>query len=462
MAKGKLISLEESRGKGRKLSAAMTSDLEAELEKRRFGLRFPLECFNKKIRPWLEALVNEYNLPDSYVGLGLLTAYSTAVGTGYHIDTGKLGNIYFPIWAACEGNSSSGKSLTSKLIFRPLRNIQKEWNAERKLLTPDELKDKPIRAIVYTDSHIATLINQILPHNQKGVMQDPDELRNWINGMDKMVRSGKDGTDEGFWMACWSCEAYMKFLSGNRFFNLDKPFLNVFGGIQPSIIYQLFQNHRDLSGFVFRLLFALPYKNKTRIAMPDIRFEMPDEWEQLHSKCLTSLYKGIVVYDAAEESRAMTFEKSGWEYYISWRNGLGTQINLIEDEYEHGIKAGIFGKIVNYAMRFAGLLHLADKAYDGAPFMLTGETIELDTVKRAIVLAEYFYEAAVNVSSRVVEDHIAPVRMLPWIGYVKAGLSIQDMGDIEYPPSLTPEARRKRAARTLKKYLTTHPGSFNL
>jgi len=70
-----------------------------------------------------------------------------------------------------------------------------------------------------------------------------------------------------------------------------------------------------------------------------------------------------------------------------------------------------------------------------------------DHMIRALKLADYFYESAWNVYSRVKKEIIAPVDVLRYASYIRAGLTHQKIGDMEFPKVKSPDARRKRAAR---------------
>src|SRR5690606_1287492 len=230
------------------LAAASDEELHKEVEQRKIKKVFPLDVFHRDIKPYVNALHEKYDLPRSYVGLAMLAAYSTAIGTAYHIQLNKIGDIYFPVWACLEGISSSGKSLIMNQVFKPHYRIQEEmeeeWFEATKDMSEDKVQRMPSKQLVYGEAHIPTLIKDVMPANPKGVLQDADEILSWINGMNQLSKGGKEGTDEQFWMKSWNCKAHRKRLSGNKIFVIKRPFLNVFGGAQPSIMHKLFKNDR--------------------------------------------------------------------------------------------------------------------------------------------------------------------------------------------------------------------------
>jgi hypothetical protein len=442
------------------LSTASDKELDNETEKRKLIKPFPLDVFHPRIKPYINALHQEYDIPRSYIGLSMLSAYSSAVGTAYHIHLNKLGDIYFPIWACLEGISSAGKSLIMNQVFKPhyqiQEDIEKEWFAMTENKTDEAITKLPSKQLIYGEAHIPTLIKDVMPANPKGVMQDADEILSWINGMNQLSKGGKEGTDEQFWMKSWNCKSHRKRLAGNKVYVIKRPFLNVFGGAQPSIMWKLFKNDRDKTGFIFRLLFAVP--DTHRIAEPNLLFDMPEEWEQLHYKCINSLYNGLPMNDD-DDSSPMEIEPRAIRVYQDWARERTFKVNKIDDLLKKEIHSGILGKIKEYCLRFAGILHISDKAYDGAQF-LSRELITVPTMERAIRLAEYFYESASDVSERVNDSVVAPIDVIKIAGYVRAGWSFQRIGDALYEKVQSQSARRMRATREIKAMIKKYPKIF--
>lgn len=442
------------------LSTASDSELSAEQERRKLMRNFPLHVFHPKIKPFINALHKEYDLPRSYIGLSMLSAYSSAVGSAYHIKQNKLGTMYFPVWACLEGISSSGKSLVMSQVFRPLYQIQseldEEWITATENKSPGEIALMKSKQLIYGDAHMATLTKTVIPANPKGILQDADEILAWINGMNQLAKGGKEGTDEQFWMKSWDCKEHRTIRSNNQIYVIKKPYLNVFGGAQPSIIHKLFKNDRDTTGFIYRLLFAVPETHK--IAEPNLAFDMDEGLERLHNKCLNSLYRGLPV-DEDSESRAMILDHRAMSVYNKWASKKSTEVTANKDLLMKEKLSGIYGKMKAYCLRFAGLLHLADKAYDGAKFQVE-EIINEETMARAVELADYFFEAAQNITERVNKSVIASPDVIRIASYMRAGFSFQKIGDLEYPNIKSENARRTRASRVVKKLVQEYPKIF--
>jgi hypothetical protein len=443
-----------------KLATASEEELRGELESRSLSKPFPLHVFNDKIKPFLDALHNEYDLPRSYIGLTLLASYSTAIGNCYHLKVKKIGNIYLPIWACLEGMSSSGKSLVLSQILKPLFDKQKEYDeqAQKCLENTGKFPDK-MEQLIYRDSHVPTIIRYVLPDNPKGILKDSDEILEWINGLNQI--SKKEGTDEQFWVSAWNCRPYTAIRTDRQKYHLPSPFVNVIGGIQPSLIYKLFKNDRDTSGFIFRLLFAVP--DVHNIADVNLDYDMPREYEKIHSNSIYNLVETLKATSlkADDYSNVLELKDDAIQEYKNWVTRRRNLTNRISDYKEKEIHAGILGKIKEYCLRFAAILHIADISYQGSPFYKDHDFIDRNTILRAIELAEYFFESASNVSERVARSITAPPEVLRYASYANAGFSFQKMGDLEFnDKGSTQDSRKKKAERTIKRMIKDYPKVF--
>ena len=444
------------------LATFTNEQIQNEVIRRQTKRQFPLHVFNDKIKPFLNALSHGYDLPPSYLGLTLLSAYSTAIGTAYKIDSGG-DYLFLPVWGCLCGISSSGGTTAINKIYDPLFKIQedldREWSEKTKGASRDQVSQFKMDTIIYRDSHIQTLVRYILPDNPKGLCKMSDELLEWINGMNQL--SKKEGTDEQFWISSWNCTNYSGIRSGKDKFVVSKPFVNVIGKAQYAILSKLFAKDRDTTGFVFRMLFALPEIDK--ISQRDSAFEMPSEWIDLNHKSLTRLYKDLPVNDP-DDSKRCILDPAAKRLLDDWRKDKSTIINRIEDGAEQNIKAGILGKISEYTLRFAAILHLADKTYDseyGTDFHIAfkqEEFVKLSVMNRAIELGEYFYETAVEVYELVQKSLNAPPDVLATAFMLKRGKSYSDIGEMLYGTKT--DSHKVKASRQVQRWINEYPRVF--
>lgn len=445
------------------LSTFTSDQLKSEVIRRQSKNVFPLHVFHEKIRPFLDALNKGYDLPTSYIGTTLLSAYSTAIGTSFKVDSGNQDFIYLPVWSCLCGISSSGGTTAINKLFAPLFKIQSnfdfDWQEKTRGLSRDKINLEKMETVVYRDSHIPTLVRTILPDNPKGLCKHSDELLEWINGMNQL--SKKEGTDEQFWISAWNCTPYSGIRSGKDKFVIERPFVNVVGKAQYPILNKLFAKDRDTTGFIFRMLFALPEED--RISQRESDFAMPLEWTELHERSLTRLYKDLPMYDA-DSTRHCTVDPPAKKLLDQWRRDKTRLINAVEDPNEKNIQAGVLGKVSEYAYRFAALLHLADKIFDqdyGGDFHIAfkqEELISVSTMSRALELAEYFYGSASEVYDLVQKSLSAPPEVLATAFMMKRNKSNAEIGEMLYGAKT--DTNKARARRQIERWIKDYPRVF--
>lgn len=430
-----------------------TSELKAELEKRAIDLVFPFEVFHPMAKDFMTYQHRYLDIPRSFVGSCMLAAYSSAIGTAYQVSSGT-GSSPLSLWVCMVGISSSGKSLAIEQSFKPLQEIQNEFDREWEQFMGGSNSDEKMKTILFRDVVVATLARTVLPDNPKGVTKMADELLEFINGLNQY--SQKEGTDEQFWLSGWGGFPYSGIRANRNKFSIPRVFTNVIGGIQPSIISKLFQKDRATTGFIFRMLFA---DSEPRIAEPDTLFRMPPELIEIHRKCIRNLYFKLPVTSAYDEPKNFILNHDANRLRDTWRKEKVQRINRMSDPLEKEVHGGILGKMYDYAIRFSALLKAADLSYENEPFH-DSVTFDASLMERALKLADYYYQSAWKNFKAANKYVIAPIEVLRYAAYVRSGFTIQKMGDLEYPNVKNSDTRRKRASRELKKMVSTYPNVF--
>ena len=311
-----------------------------------------------------------------------------------------------------------------------------------------------MKTVLFRDVLVATLARTVMPENPKGTTKMADELLEFINGLNQ--HSNKEGIDEQFWVSGWDGTDYSGIRANRVKFTIPKLFANVVGGIQPSVLWKLFQKDRATTGFIFRMLFALA---EIRIAEPDSSFRMPEELTEIHNRCIKRLYHELPVSNAYEEPKMLVLDPEANQLRDAWRKKKIQSIKQLADPVEREVYAGILGKMYDYALRFCGLLCVADMSYNGMPFA-SRVTMDAQLMERALMLADYYYQSAWQAYSRSKNATVAPEQVLRFAAYLRAGLSNQRIGDLEYPGTKVADSRRRQAARELKKMIAIYPRVF--
>lgn len=467
------MGLAELLSKNMGLSTVPTEDMYDEIMRRQAVENpFPADVFHPKIKPYITWLTSSegFDVPPSFVGTCLLTAYSTAIGSSYKASTNGKDGVFLGVWACLLGISSSGKSLAISKVFEPLIKIQAEydsdWKYETKGLSDSQIANKHMPTLIYRDVIMQTLVKSIIPDNPKGVLKMADELLEWINGMNPM--SKKEGTDEQFWLSTWNCSPYTGIRSGKQKFINNRPFVNIIGGTQYKVVHRFFAKDRDTSGFIFRLLFCRPVVD--RIAEPNSNFSMPPEMEAIHAATLKALHNKLKVENDEDEPKLCVVSTQASEIYNKWVKQKIVEINNMEDANDKDTRSSILGKIKEYIMRFAAILALVDKTMEAPerdgelnPFFVEDERVTLEHMKRAIRLGEYYFNEAVDIYAKVQTQMIAPKEVIVAAYLLKAGKhSLLNMAKIVFnnTKGVPDKTLTKRMERHLKKWIVEYPKVF--
>jgi hypothetical protein len=449
--------------------------LEYEIKIRERVGAFPLHVFHKDVLPFINSLVDVFDMPRSYVGTSLLTAYSTAIGTAAAVFENDEMPNYFGIWSCLVGVSSAGKSLANTLIFRPIYETQKEydkaWNAAVSGLTPYERGHEKLKTIIFRDVHVATLMRYVMPDNPKGVLKDADEILEWINGMNQLSKKG-EGTDEQFYLSSWNCRNFSAIRSGKDKYTIPRPFINITGGVQPSVAPKLFANNRDTTGFIFRLLFAPPEKHK--IARPQMGAEINPDFQKIHNESLRMMIEKLPVADEDQAPWKWRLSPEAKAKKKAWMDETIDKINKMNDLSEIEIHSGIYGKIQEYINRFAGILAVADYTFwklhdskltnsfglDSREYMTNmPQVIKGEQMERALELANYYYRSAAETHRIVSIDLTVPPKVITLALMFRQGKSLSAMAEFYYGSEKAKMKVKREIEKLVKKYPKTFGGT---
>jgi hypothetical protein len=432
-----------------------TEDLESELLKRQQAeLRFPLEAFHDRLAPFTSHLVNVYDLPPAYVGSMLLSAFSTATGTAAAVSMNGEDRILLCVWLCIVGDSSAGKSTVQNEIFKALVAIQDDYDEEWRQTTHniDGMKRLAMRMrqVIFRDIHIATLVRSVLTDNPKGLIKDADEILEWINGMDSL--SKKEGTDAQFWLSTWDGRSYSAVRSGKDKYSVKNPFVNVVGGIQTKIVGRLFEKNRDITGFIFRVLFALP--QESRIARPDYDSPVPKDARYVLDRTLERMHTCMPQDpDTDIDWKRIHMTPAAKKAWKDWEYELAGKINTLKDNRD--VHMGIYGKIKAYALRFAGLLALSDWFCDdhGRETSIPSEFLISEAcMKRALLLGDYFYKSA-SLTFEIVQGVThAPIEVVQISSMIRNGYSYEMIAKRYYDGKKTKDQVRYLVKEMTKRY----------
>ncbi len=364
--------------------------------------KFPIGVFHPLIQDIILELEETMNYTIEYTSAAILAACSTSIGGYFKLQMKNTWQEKCNLYIILVGVAGSIKSHPLSFAFQTIHNKDKELfkqyeielkEYQSKLHSALEQKDKNIIKPVYVKS----VINDFTPEafalshhiNPKGVTIVVDELKGWLNNFNRYNNSN----EEQMYLSLWSGKPWLIDRKTQGSLRIDDPFVNVIGTIQPKLIQNFAQGDKSDNGFLDRMLFVYP------------KIETSNLWnykevDPLKIKDYKNLIENLLVlperisgYGEAiskrENNYLLYFTDEAKKRLIQWQNKEEIQLQNRDFNYEKSI----FAKIQNYAIRFCLILHLQDLAI-GSGYK---NTIEIEIVERAIVLAEYFRKVNLDI-----------------------------------------------------------------
>jgi hypothetical protein len=239
-----------------------------------------------------------------------------------------------------------------------------------------------------SDTTVEALVDT-LQDNPRGVLLERDELAGWVRSMDQ-YRSGGKGADRQFWLSAWSMRpATVDRRSRGGAVIIDRPFVSVFGGMQPAVLGELAAARDD--GLIDRFLFAYPDPMPSRWTENEITAAARNNYAGLYGK-LRQLHMPVDDYGDPDPT-VITFSHEAKELLRAEINQHNAE--MIEPGFPSYLE-GPWAKLEGYMCRLALILATCRAVSDNSP-----ERVEASDVLSAYLLVQYFKNHARRVYAAI-------------------------------------------------------------
>jgi len=227
----------------------------------------------------------------------------------------------------------------------------------------------------------------ILNHsnNPRGLCIYVDELSGWLNNFNRYNNSGEAQT----YLSLWSGGTFSADRASGKSIRIHKPYINVIGSTQTSVLKDFSKNGRSSNGFMDRLLFVYPENFKT------LKWNIKKVNKKI-IKNYANIIDNLIQLESGDnnESIIVPLEKSAEKYLFNWQNNR-PKTYLFEYERSIGVK------LEQYVIRFSLILELLFYASENKP----KNQIGIDSIKSSIKLFDYFYKNALKVRSETTQKN---------------------------------------------------------
>lgn len=372
--------------------------------------------------PRLQEIINEANIclgfPKDYLAGAMLTAMAAVIGNTHTSEIMPGWKEYAILFTALVGSPGTNKSHPLSFAMQPLIDFDAEQAAifseamkryeaamelppkERAAKGYDTNPVEPKRVRFTMQDVTPEAVHRILSENRRGLVLVSDELAGWFKNFNRY----NSGSESEFWMSVFNHKVAMSDRKSSQSgVFIRNPFLCVIGTIQPKVLTDLAANNRNANGFMERILYVFPADqskpkwDRTR-RLPS--FDIAAAWREI----LSSLIGIVPTVDSNGEiiPEDVPFSPDALDRLYQWQNEQTDRCNVDCSD----TLTSIASKLEIYAIRFSLLLALADWACGSKK-----KLIDVDTVERALRLAEYFRSTASKVQGIISEDALTELQL---------------------------------------------------
>ncbi len=389
---------------------------------------FPTEAFPRAVSGFIRETSESLVCPPELVGVPLLVMCASAIGNSRVIRVKSDWEESATLYAACIALPGSKKTPAASKATKPLhkeqarlnreyRDQKKEYEKELRRYKKDdgegEPPTEPVIGSTFVDDTTVEALMEALRDNPRGLMVAVDELGGWVRSMDQ-YKSGK-GSDRQKYLSLWSNSPVKVDRKKQETIALDRPFISIYGGIQPGILPEIANGRED--GMLDRFLLSYPDSVPSHWSDSEVSEESKQAVLDLYDK-LRSLHMDLDDYGDPNPS-LVHFDTDAKEVFKELVNDHNREAD--QPGFPNRLR-GPWAKMEAYIARLTLILSLVRSVSEGSP-----KRIEMRDVLAAESLLGYFKSHARKVYGVLYEADPKDQFAVDVVGFLEAmGGNFQD------------------------------------
>ena len=357
---------------------------------------FPLDIFPAELQTYIKACNESLNNSIDYMACSLLFLTSIIIGNSLELEVKRGWKESANLWMSLVGRAGVGKTPSISSITFPLsrlNNIEIKKHIEdaqkyENYMNMNE-KEKAMSSVVEKPRKTQFIVNDVTlealvelhNENPNGIGVLKDELAGFFKDMNKY----REGGDLEHWLSSWSGKEINLNRKTAKSSFVEKAFLPIMGGIQPSILDAFHTDENKDNGFLDRMLFTFPEIEIERYSDKEMSQQVLDWYESYINTFYQSTKRNIKYSEGGTiEPITAKFTPEANAEWIRIFNEI-TDIQNGEDEAES--MKSMLPKQKAYICRFALIINTLASHSDKS---INKDIIEVESVLKAEKLSKYF------------------------------------------------------------------------
>ena len=357
---------------------------------------FPLDIFPAELQTYIKACNESLNNSIDYMACSLLFLTSIIIGNSLELEVKRGWKESANLWMSLVGKAGVGKTPSISSITFPLsrlNNIEIKKHIEdaqkyENYMNMNE-KEKAMSSVVEKPKKTQFIVNDVTlealvelhNENPNGIGVLKDELAGFFKDMNKY----REGGDLEHWLSSWSGKEINLNRKTAKSSFVEKAFLPIMGGIQPSILDAFHTDENKDNGFLDRMLFTFPEIEIERYSDKEMSQQVLDWYESYINTFYQSTKRNIKYSEGGTiEPITAKFTPEANAEWIRIFNEI-TDVQNGEDEAES--MKSMLPKQKAYICRFALIINTLASHSDKS---INKDVIEVESVLKAERLSKYF------------------------------------------------------------------------
>tara|TARA_R110000868_G_scaffold168322_3_gene403033 strand:+ start:1591 stop:3834 length:2244 start_codon:yes stop_codon:yes gene_type:complete len=381
--------------------------IEVEKDEQVTRVQFPIEIFPIEIQNYIVESSKTLGMSVDFMGCAFLWMLSVIIGNSLVIEVKPGWVETATLWIAVVGKPGIGKTPSINQMIFPLKeqNVKEQkqyqknyakWIEYEKLEKKEkayheEIQKPTSKQFIVGDITLEALVD-LHEENPNAIGVFKDELAGWFKDMNKY----RAGSDLEFWLSSWSGQSISLNRKTAKSAFVDKPFIPVLGGIQPSIFEEFATGVNKENGFVDRILISYPELRVNKYNTNSIDYDVIEWYRDFVYKfreTVTNLF-----YKISESGELLpTKVKFNKESNPEWVRIHDRISNDQNSDNENEFMKSMLPKQKSYIPRFALVLNTLESFFDES---VISNQVHKESILKAEKLSDYF----VNMAKLVKQD----------------------------------------------------------